>query len=102
MYFPKLPTELRWKILEHALPIGTKGRRFIQVKARISAPSRFQKPAWFVLEENAYSSDVKDVGLLSANKESRNIYLRYFGKSLRAKGDGLIRYRDDDTIYICK
>ena len=100
--FPKLATELRLKILEHALPIGNKGRRFIEVKARISAPSRRSKePCWFILEDNAYSTDVKDVGLLGANKESRDVYLRCFDKLLRAKGDGLIRYHEDDIIFVC-
>jgi hypothetical protein len=100
--FPKLPTELRLKIFKHALPIGTTGKRIIQVKARITAPSRSQKPLWFILEDNVSSSDVKDVELLRTNKESRELYLSYFNKSLKAKGEGLIRYHVDDTIYICK
>jgi hypothetical protein len=101
--FPKLPPELRLKILRRALPFSRKGRRFIEVKARIGASSRHSKePCWFVLDDNAYSSDVKDVGLLRASKESRDAYLRYFDKSLRAKGQGLIRYQEDDIIYVGK
>ena len=46
--FPKLPPELRLKILEDALPIGVRGRRFIQVKVRIGAPSRSRKPCWII------------------------------------------------------
>jgi 2EXR family len=102
--FPKLPTELRLKIFGAALPTGDKRRRFIQVKGRIGALSRRSKnePCWFILEDNAGSSDVKNVALLGANKESRYVYLRHFTKSLRAKGKGLIRYHEDDTIFVCK
>jgi hypothetical protein len=101
--FPKLAPELRLKILKHALPFNRKGRRFIEVRARIGAPSRHSKePCWFILDDNAYSSDVKDMGLLGANKESRDAYLRYFNKSLKVKGQGLIRYQEDDIIYVGK
>lgn len=100
--FPKLPPEIRLKILEDALPVGAKGRRFIQVKARISAPSRSRKPCWFILEDNAYSSDVKDIGLLGANKETRQVFLSHFNKSLRTTNKGLIRFNKADTIFICE
>ncbi|KAE9380780.1 hypothetical protein N431DRAFT_324908 [Stipitochalara longipes BDJ] len=100
-FFPKLPPELRLKILEDALPVGLKGCRFIQVKARIGASSRHSsEPCWFILDDNACSSDVKDIGLLAANKECRHVFLRHFNKSLRSKGKGLIRYHEDDTIFI--
>jgi len=100
--FPKLPPELRLKILEDALPIGVKGRRFIQVKVRIGAPSRSRKPCWFILDENVSSADVKDIGLLGVNKECRRVFLNRFNKQLRAAGKGLIRYNEADTIFICK
>jgi len=100
--FPKFPPELRLKILEDALPLGVKGRRFIQVKARIKAPSHLKIPCLFILDDSVCSSDVKDIGLLSANKESRQVYLRHFNKSLRAPKRGLIRYHENDTIFICE
>ncbi len=101
--FPKLPPELHLKILEDALPIGRKGYRFVKVIGRISAPSRHSKEhCWFILGNNAYSSDVKDIGLLGENKETRNVYLRYFNKALRAKGEGLIRYHENDAIFVCE
>jgi hypothetical protein len=101
--FPKLPPELRLKILKYALPVGHKGRRFIRVKARIGAPSsRSKEPCWFIVENNACSSDVKDIGLLGVNREFRHMYLRHFDKTLTAKGVGLIRYHENDIIFICK
>jgi hypothetical protein len=101
--FPKLPPELRLKILKDTLLIGPQRRRFIRVKARIDAPSRHsKKPCWFIIEDNECSADIKDIGLLRTNKESRDVYLRYFNKALRAKGEGLIRYHDDDIIFVCK
>lgn len=102
--FPELPPELRLKILHEALPIGNKGGRFIQLKARIDARSRRSKgePCWFIVEDNADFSNVRDLALLRTNKESRNEFLHHFDKSLRAKGEGLIRYRSTDTIYICE
>ncbi|KAH8755454.1 hypothetical protein F5882DRAFT_444769 [Hyaloscypha sp. PMI_1271] len=99
--FPRLPPELRLKILKDALPVGHKGRRFIRVKARIGAPSpRSKEPCWFIVDNNAYSSDLKDVGLLGVNKEFRHVYLRHFDKTLAAKGVGLIRYHENDIIFI--
>jgi hypothetical protein len=101
--FPRLPPELRLKILKDALPVGHKGRRFIRVKARIGAPSpRSNEPCWFIVDNNAYSSDVKDVSLLGVNKEFRHVYLRHFDKTLAANGVGLIRYHENDIIFICK
>lgn len=101
--FPKLPPELRLKILKDALPVGHKGRRFIRVKARIGALSpRSKDPCWFIVDNNAYSPDVKDIGILGVNKEFRHVYLRHFDKTLKAKGVGLIRYHENDIIFICK
>ena len=119
--FPKLPTELRLIIWKFALPNGAAddGKRifclntqFVNDDTRLNAifylttsrhapcdPSPRNKAEMNVEYEN-WRRDMRDVGLLRACKESRDVFLRAFPHTLSTTNGGVIRFDDQTTIHV--
>jgi len=101
--FPKLPIELRLKIWKFALPMPRKRvRRILRVRARVSTTLKTKDYSRFFLEDNPHAASIRDIGMLGANWESREVYLSFFTNFLPTKKNGLIRYHVNDIIYICE
>jgi len=56
----------------------------------------------FTLEMNDHSDIIADIGMSRANFESRQVYITAFPNTLKTKKKGVIRYSDEDIIYVCK
>lgn len=56
----------------------------------------------FTLEQNPHSETILDLGMSGANYESRQVYISAFPNTLQTNKKGVIRYSDEDIIYVCK
>jgi hypothetical protein len=54
----------------------------------------------FTLLDNIPSASIKEIALLSACAESSEVFLSEFKHHLHAGNGGLIRYVDEDVLYI--
>lgn len=110
--FPKLPTELRLKVFEYAIPTSKKGeKRVIRVIPFMegSLPYDF-KVTFKILKKSGEgqvrgtltSTEIYDIGLLRACKECRQAFLKAFENcpSLSTIDGGIIRFHQDTYIYL--
>jgi hypothetical protein len=103
--FPSLAPELRLKIFKHALPSSPIRHRLLRVTAEYSTEKPLFKNEGFLkfrLLDNLHSASVKDIAFLSACTESRDVFLSRFKLYLHAGNGGLIRYAEEDVVYIGK
>jgi len=101
--FPNLPPELCRKIYGHALPSVALGHRMFRVSAEYitTKPGEENKSyIEFTLLDNVHSASFKDIALLGACFESREVFISKFRHHLLASNGGLIRYADEDVVYI--
>jgi hypothetical protein len=110
--FPKLPTELRLKVFKYAVPTSKKGEK------RVIRVIPLMKSSWLWGSRIAFkirkpteegrargtltSSEIYDIGLLGACKESRQVFLKAFENcsSLSTIDGGIIRFHQDTYIYL--
>jgi len=126
-HFPKLPIELRLIIWKFALPNGANddGNRVFCFHAHIThsltlqcsevtfrvtprmiptppslTPETLRIQADLKAEDQLDRKDMRNVALLRACKESRDVFLNRFQRILPAEGMGVIRFEDQTSIHI--
>jgi hypothetical protein len=110
--FPKLPTELRLKVFEYAIPTSKKGeKRVIRVIPFMEGSLPYDFKVTFKIQKRSgerrvrgtlTSTKIYDIGLLGACKESRQVFLKAFENcpSLSTIDGGIIRFHQDTYIYL--
>lgn len=73
-------------------------RRIYHQEARIKNKGYLK----FRLLENVHSVSINDIALLRTCYGSRDVFLSIFRHHLQVGKGGLIRYADEDVIYIAK
>jgi hypothetical protein len=110
MYFMRLPIELRREIWKHALPnasvLPVKGRQITTLLLSRALRSRsvpqVGRVAFFIDQKSSRLFPRRNIGVLSACTESRNIYLSKFPLCIPIgnSGTSVLRFNDKDILYI--
>ena len=106
--FSSLPVELQLSIWRRSLPISHQGYRILRVRAIYIPTLQDPQGCWskpflkFQLLENIHSPFLKDLSMLQICALSREIFLARFNNSLGTSNGGMIRFADEDIVYISK
>jgi hypothetical protein len=73
-----------------------------EIKLKLKLQPRYNPKSYFRfnLEDNSDSKAVRDIALSEVCMESRGVFLRTFTQSVRTEGEGLIRFDEEDILYI--
>lgn len=94
--FDNLPVELRLKIFEHALPENYKDHRILTITGIIpTAKSLLIEPSKRVSLSQAHHGTTISI----VNHESRDVWLRAYRSKITLRGNSLLRFNPQNTLF---